>query len=104
MHKNIKSNLRILKYPIINIKGKAATCLGRNQYTFIVDRQVDKRSIKTIFENLYSVKVTKINTITLPRKKVRRNKFIGWKPQYKKVIISLSKQDSVKLLAKLTQE
>jgi large subunit ribosomal protein L23 len=54
-----------------------------NQYSFVVDRYSDKTRIKAAIEYLFNVKVVKINTCRLPRKK-RVGKYLGWKPQYKK--------------------
>ena len=47
-------------------------------------------------ENLFDVKVIKINTCRLPRKK-RVGRYIGWKPQYKKTIVTLSEGDVINL-------
>ena len=90
-----RSNTQIIKYPIIT--DKTTRLLENNQYSFIVDRYSDKSSIKTAIEYLFHVKVIKINTCRLPRKKKRVGKYIGWKPQYKKAIITLSEGDVINL-------
>ena len=91
----LRSNTQIIKYPIIT--DKATRLLENNQYSFIVDRYSDKISIKAAIESLFNVKVTKINTCRLPRKKKRVGKYIGWKPQYKKAIVTLSEGDVINL-------
>jgi large subunit ribosomal protein L23 len=90
-----RSNAQIIKYPIIT--DKATRLLENNQYSFVVDRYSDKVSIKSAIENLFNVKVVKINTCLLPRKKKRVGKFIGWKSQYKKAIVTLSEGDVINL-------
>jgi len=85
----------IIKYPIIT--DKATRLLENNQYSFIVDRNSDKITIKSTIEYLFDVKVIKVNTCRLPRKKKRVGKYIGWKPQYKKAIVSLTKGDVIDL-------
>ena len=90
-----RSNGQIIKYPIIT--DKATRLLENNQYSFIVDRYSDKLLIKAAIESLFDVKVTKINTCRLPRKQKRVGKYIGWKPQYKKAIVTLSKGDVINL-------
>jgi large subunit ribosomal protein L23 len=85
------SNAQIIKYPIIT--DKATRLLENNQYSFIVDRYSDKITIKAAIEYLFNVKVVKVNTCRLPRKKKR----IGWKPQYKKAIVTLSDGDLINL-------
>jgi len=88
-------NPQIIKYPIIT--DKATRLLEKNQYSFIVDRHSDKITIKATIEYLFNVKVIKINTSHLPRKKKRVGKYIGWKPQYKKAIVRLAEGDVINL-------
>jgi large subunit ribosomal protein L23 len=54
-------------------------------------------TIKASIEYLFDVKVVKINTCRLPRKKKRVGKYIGWKTQYKKAIVTLSEGDVINL-------
>jgi large subunit ribosomal protein L23 len=89
------SNGQIIKYPIIT--DKATRLLENNQYSFVVDRYSDKVMIKTAVEYLFNVKVIKVNTCRLPRKKKRVGKYFGWKPQYKKAIVTLSEGDVINL-------
>lgn len=89
------TNANIIKYPLIT--DKATRLLENNQYSFIVDRNSDKITIKSTIEYLFDVKVIKVNTCRLPRKKKRVGKYIGWKPQYKKAIVSLTKGDVIDL-------
>ena len=88
-------NANIIKYPIIT--DKSTRLLETNQYTFIVDRNSDKITIKNTIEYLFDVKVTKVNSCRLPRKKKRVGRYIGWKPQYKKAIVTLAKGDVIDL-------
>jgi len=88
-------NTQVIKYPIIT--DKATRLLENNQYSFIVDRYSDKITIKAAIEYLFNVKVIKVNTCRLPRKKKRVGKYMGWKPQYKKAIVSLSEGDVINL-------
>ena len=90
-----RSNAQIIKYPIIT--DKATRLLENNQYSFIVDRYSNKLTIKAAIEYLFNVKVIKVNTCKLPRKKKRVGKYIGWKPQYKKAIVSLAEGDVINL-------
>lgn len=89
------SNQQLIKYPIIT--DKATRILENNQYTFVVDRSSDKPAIKSAIEELFKVKVKKVNTCHLPRKQKRIGKYIGWKPQYKKAIVTLSDGDVINL-------
>jgi len=89
------SNANIIKYPLIT--DKTTRLLEKNQYTFIVDRSSTKLTIKNTIEYLFDVKITKVNTCNLPRKKKRVGKYMGWKSQYKKVIVSLAEGDVINL-------
>jgi large subunit ribosomal protein L23 len=90
-----RSQAQIIKYPIIT--DKATRLLEKNKYSFVVDRYSDKLTIKASIEYLFDVKVIKINTCRLPRKKKRVGKYIGWKPNYKKAIVTLSEGDVINL-------
>ena len=95
MINSTSSKAQIIKYPIIT--DKSTRLLENNQYSFIVDRYSDKLTIKTAIEYLFNVKVIKVNTCRLPRKKKRVGKYIGWKPQYKKAIVRLAEGDVINL-------
>ena len=90
-----RSNAQIIKYPIIT--DKATRLLENNKYSFVVDPSSDKITIKAAIEYLFKVTVLKVNTSRLPRKKKRVGKYIGWKPQYKKAIVTLSEGDVINL-------
>ena len=89
------NNRNAVKYPIIT--DKATRLLENNQYSFLVNRDSNKIKIKSEIEFLFNVKVIKVNTCRLPRRKKRVGKYIGWKPQYKKAIITLSEGDVINL-------
>jgi len=87
----------IIKYPIIT--DKATRLLENNQYSFIVNPSSTKPTIKNAIEYLFDVKVIKINTCHLPKKKKRVGKYIGWKSQYKKAIVTLAEGNTISLFA-----
>ena len=90
-------NINIIKYPIIT--DKATRLLANNQYSFVVSPKSDKPTIKAAIEYLFNVKVIKINTCQLPKKQKRVGKYIGWKSQYKKAIVTLADGDTINLFA-----
>ncbi|MCL4386268.1 MAG: 50S ribosomal protein L23 [Cyanobacteria bacterium] len=92
---SLNNNTQIIKYPLVT--DKATRLLENNKYTFLVDRSSDKISIKTRIENLFNVKIIKVNTCLIPRKKKRVGKYIGYKAQYKKAIVTLSEGDMINL-------
>jgi large subunit ribosomal protein L23 len=56
-----------------------------------------KPEIKAAIESLFDVKVIGVNTIRPPRKKRRVGRYIGFKPLYKRAIVTLSEGDSITL-------
>jgi large subunit ribosomal protein L23 len=65
---------------------KATLLLEQNKYVFDV-----------AFELLFDVKVTKVNTSRPSRQKKRVGRFLGYKPQYKRAIVTLAEGDSIAL-------
>ena len=84
----------ILK-PIITEKGTIQMELGK--YVFDVLPKATKPDIKAAIESLFDVTVVKVNTLTLPRKKRRVGRFMGYKAQYKRAIVTLKDGDNIAL-------
>ena len=85
----------IIRKPIIT--EKATLNLENNQYTFEVAPKSTKTEIKAAVEALFEVKVTGISTMNPPRKKKRLGRFIGYKPTYKRAVVTLAEGDSIPL-------
>lgn len=85
----------LVRRPIVT--EKATIAMEQNKYTFEVIPKATKPEIKAAIENLFDVKVVKVNTSRPPRKKRRVGKFIGYKPQYKKAIITVAAGDEDKI-------
>jgi len=76
---------------------KATLLLEQNKYVFEVILKANKPEIKAAIESLFNVKVTGVNTIRPPRKKRRVGKFSGYKPHYKRAVVTLAAGDSITL-------
>jgi large subunit ribosomal protein L23 len=85
----------IVKYPILT--EKTIRLIEQNQYSFAVDPKADKSAVKAAVEQLFDVKVISVNTSLLPLRKRRVGKFIGKKARYKRAIVKLASEDSIKL-------
>ncbi|WP_017314762.1 50S ribosomal protein L23 [Mastigocladopsis repens] len=85
----------LVRRPIVT--EKATILMEQNQYTFEVTPKATKPQIKAAIEDLFNVKVEKVNTIMPPRKKRRVGKFIGYKPQYKRAIVTVAASDVDKI-------
>ena len=76
---------------------KATLQMEENKYVFDVLPKATKPEIKAAIESLFDVTVTSVNTLKLPRKKRRVGRFIGYKAQYKRAIVTLQEGDSIEL-------
>ena len=88
----------ILK-PIIT--EKAPLQMEDNKYVFDVLPKATKPEIRAAIESLFDVKVTSVNTLKLPRKKKRVGRYLGYKAQYKRAIVTLQEGDSIALFPEL---
>lgn len=83
-----------IKYPVTTEKSYLAMFQNK-QYTFDVDVRLTKPQIRKLFEKLFQVNVIGINTHRPPRKKVRAGMSAGYKPSYKRVILTLKEGQSI---------
>lgn len=74
---------------------KATMLMEQNQYTFDVASKASKPEIKAAIEQIFDVKVQSVNTHKPPRKKRRVGKFIGYRSQYKRAIVTLAEGSSL---------
>jgi large subunit ribosomal protein L23 len=79
------------------ITEKATKLLEDNKYVFNVAIKATKPQIKEAIQGLFDVSVTKVNTQRLPLKKKRVGRFVGYKPQYKRAVVTLKEGDSITL-------
>lgn len=85
----------LIRRPILT--EKATRLMEENKYSFNVVLQATKPEIKAAIEDLFQVKVVQVNTLRLPRKKRRVGKFVGFKSQYKRAIVTLAPGDEEKI-------
>ena len=92
---NPRSLADLIVKPIVT--EKATLLLENNKYVFDVLPKATKPEIKAAIELLFEVKVTKVNTARLPRKTKRVGRFLGYKPQFKRAMVTLQEGDSISL-------
>jgi large subunit ribosomal protein L23 len=92
---NLRDLADLIKQPIIT--EKATRLLEDNQYVFDVVPKATKPEIKAAIESLFDVKVTSVNTIRPPKKKRRVGRFLGFKPLYKRAIVTLKEGNTIAL-------
>lgn len=60
------------------------------KYTFKVDKRATKTQIKIAVEQIFGVKVAKVNTVNYDGKLKRMGKHEGRRPAYKKAFVQLT--------------
>jgi large subunit ribosomal protein L23 len=88
----------IIKKPIITEKSMLLV-EEQNQYTFSVDKRANKIQIKNAIEELFNVKVVKVNKINTTPKKKRVGQHQGFKPQVTKAIVKLAEGNKIEIFA-----
>jgi len=69
-----------------------------NQYTVVADRRANKLQIRQAVQELFKVKVTRVNTVNVEGKARRqKTKQAGWDADWKKAIVTLKKGDKISL-------
>lgn len=85
----------LVRRPILT--EKATRLMEQNKYTFEVTPRATKPEIKAAIEDLFEVKVVQVNTQQLPRKQRRVGRFVGYKSQYKRAIVTVAPGDEDKI-------
>jgi large subunit ribosomal protein L23 len=85
----------ILQRPVIT--EKATRQMEQNKFVFDVVPKATKTDIKAAIEVVFSVKVVRVDTYNPPRKKKRVGRFAGYKPQYKRAIVTVAEGQSIPL-------
>ncbi len=63
--------------------------LQSKKYTFEVAKDANKIEIAKAVEELFGVKVAKVNTISVKGKQKRMGRSVGFRPDWKKAIVTL---------------
>lgn len=78
----------VIRKPVIT--EKSMNEMADKKYTFIVDVNANKTEIKKAIEEIFKVKVDKVNTVRVLGKMKRMGKNEGRRPSYKKAIVKLT--------------
>jgi len=94
--KNSKFSYEAIKQP--HISEKASYLSEKDQYTFEVLPDYNKKEIKDAVEGIYKVDVLSVNVIKIPSKKRRLGKTEGFRKAYKKAIIKIKEGQKIEIL------
>ncbi len=68
-----------------------------NKYTFEVDRRADKPMIRRAVEEIFGVKVTRVNTAWVKAKPKRVRAQAGYTRTWKKAIVTVAEGDAIEI-------
>jgi large subunit ribosomal protein L23 len=85
----MKNPRDIIKRPIIT--ERTSDLMGNLTYVFEVDKRANKTEIKQAVEQIFKVKVVKVNTAKVPAKPKSYGRFSGYTAERKKAFVTLSK-------------
>jgi large subunit ribosomal protein L23 len=86
---------QVLLEPIVSEKSYAATTRG--SYTFRVHPDAHKTQIRQAVEQLFDVKVQRVNIIKVQPKPKRRGLHRGTRPGWKKAVVQLRAGDTIEI-------
>ena len=69
---------------------KAYAGIADKKYAFVVDRRADKTQIKAAVEEIFKVKVAKVNTVNVRGKFKRQGRSEGYTSRFKKAYVQLA--------------
>ena len=83
--------------PVVSEKSYAL--IEQNVYTFVVHNDAAKPEIRNAIEEIFGVKVAKVNTLNRKGKSTRNRKTgkAGSRPDRKRAIVTLAEGDSIDL-------
>lgn len=85
----------LLIRPIIT--EKTSMMMQDNKYTFKVPLTANKTEIRVAVEQIFNVKVEKVNTVRVFGKTKRMGKYVGKRSDYKKAIVKLAEGNTIKI-------
>jgi large subunit ribosomal protein L23 len=91
--------MNVIVKPLVTEKMTKISDKFDNRYGFVVAKDANKDEIKKAVEELYDVKVVKVNTLIAPAK--RKSRYTkagivnGRVPSYKKAIVTLAEGDKI---------
>ena len=83
----MKAPQDIILKPVIS--ERSIDLLPSGKYTFKVAKDANKIEIAKAVEELFNVKVAKVNTISVKGKQKRMGRSVGYRPDWKKAIVTL---------------
>lgn len=71
--------------------------MEENKYTFEVDRRANKTEVKQAVEELFDVKVQKVNILNVRGKLKRQGRYAGYTRKRRKAIVKIAEGQSIEI-------
>jgi len=77
------------------ITERTTDLMAEGKYVFVVDKRANKIQIADAVEEIFKVKVEKVNTVNVKGKTKRKGRTQGKRPNYKKAIVKLAPGETI---------
>ncbi len=95
-HYRLNQSASMVKY--IWVTEKSVNLVNLGQYSFVVDKNLNKSEIKKAIGLIYGVKVVSVNIINIKGKSRRMGKSVGRTSSYKKAIATLKQGQKIDVI------
>jgi large subunit ribosomal protein L23 len=85
----------VLLAPVVS--EKSYSLINDNKYSFKVHPDAHKTQVRQAVEELFDVKVQKVNIVKVQAKPKRRGMFQGSRPGWKKAIVQLAEGETIEI-------
>lgn len=85
----------VIRRPVLTEKSMRGA--EHRKYTFVVDREANKLTIRDAVQRLFNVTVVKVNTVTIPGRMKRRGARTYRASGYKKATVTLAPGQKIDL-------
>jgi len=85
----------VLLAPVVS--EKSYSLIGDNKYSFRIHPDAHKTQVRQAVEQLFEVKVERVNVVKVQSKPKRRGVSKGTRPGWKKAIVQLAEGESIEI-------
>ena len=85
----------VLLAPVVS--EKSYSLIVDRKYSFRVHKDAHKTQIRQAVEELFAVKVARVNIVAVPAKPKRRGMHRGTRPGWKKAVVQLREGDTIEI-------
>jgi len=80
-----------------HVTEKTSSQAKQNKYVFVVGKMASKLEIRKAVERRFSVSVESVNVMLLPGKERRRGNRTGFKPGFKKAVVTIKEGQTIEM-------